>query len=211
MGAIAEQRIPEPRAYWCLRPDHPVEFPAADAGLENRACLGRWNTVVLKPAEYTPLTALAFAEICTEAGLPDGVVNIVTGAGETGAALVAHKDVDKIAFTGSTEVGKLIRTQTAGSGKKLSLELGGKSPSSCLKMPTSKLRLKAWWMPCGSTRARCAVQARRLLVQEGICAPLPRTFAQRRMDTLRMWVTPSTNPPTWGHLVDAVQLAARGV
>ena len=85
-------------------------------------------TVVLKPAEQTPLTALAFAEICVEAGLPPGVVNIVTGDGATGAALVAHDGVDKIAFTGSTEVGRAIRKATAGTGKKLTLELGGKSP-----------------------------------------------------------------------------------
>ena len=90
--------------------------------------LAAGNTVVLKPAEYTPLTALAFAGICVEAGLPAGVVNIVTGDGATGAALVAHGGVDKIAFTGSTEVGRAIRKATAGTGKKLSLELGGKSP-----------------------------------------------------------------------------------
>ena len=90
--------------------------------------LAAGNTVVLKPAEYTPLTALAFAEICVEVGLPPGIVNIVTGDGATGAALVAHGGVDKIAFTGSTEVGRLIRKTTAGTGKKLSLELGGKSP-----------------------------------------------------------------------------------
>ena len=86
------------------------------------------NTVVLKPAEFTPLTAMAFAEIVHEAGLPPGVVNLVNGHGETGAAIVDHPDVDKIAFTGSTEVGRIIRKATAGSGKKLSLELGGKSP-----------------------------------------------------------------------------------
>src|SRR5258707_5324426 len=90
--------------------------------------LATGNTVVLKPAEFTPLTALAFAEICKEAGLPDGVVNIVTGDGDTGAALVRHPGVDKIAFTGSTEVGRIIREATAGSDKKLSLELGGRSP-----------------------------------------------------------------------------------
>ena len=84
--------------------------------------------MVLKPAEYTPLTALAFAELCREAGLPDGVVNIVTGDGATGALIVEHRDIDKIAFTGSTEVGRLIRVATAGTAKKLSLELGGKSP-----------------------------------------------------------------------------------
>jgi succinate-semialdehyde dehydrogenase/glutarate-semialdehyde dehydrogenase len=90
--------------------------------------LAAGNTVVLKPAEYTPLTALFFAEISREAGLPRGVLNIVTGDGDTGAALVAHPGVDKIAFTGSTAVGRKIRAATAGTGKALTLELGGKSP-----------------------------------------------------------------------------------
>lgn len=90
--------------------------------------LAMGNTVVLKPATYTRLTALLFAEICAEAGLPPGVFNVVTGNGAFGSSLAAHPDVDKVAFTGSTEVGKVLRRLTAGSGKKLSLELGGKSP-----------------------------------------------------------------------------------
>ena len=106
----------------------PWNFPLLMLAWKIAPALACGNTVVLKPAEYTPLTALAFAEICVEAGLPPGVVNIVTGDGRTGAALVEHKGVDKIAFTGSTEVGRLIHRATAGSGKKLSLELGGKSP-----------------------------------------------------------------------------------
>ncbi len=106
----------------------PWNFPLLMLAWKVAPALACGNTVVLKPAEYTPLTALAFAEICLEAGLPPGVVNIVTGDGATGAALVAHEGVDKIAFTGSTEVGRLIRRATAGSGKRLSLELGGKSP-----------------------------------------------------------------------------------
>ena len=106
----------------------PWNFPLLMLAWKIAPALAAGNTVVLKPAEYTPLTALAFAEICVEAGLPPGVVNIVTGDGATGAALVAHEDVDKIAFTGSTEVGRAIRRATAGTGKKLSLELGGKSP-----------------------------------------------------------------------------------
>src|SRR6266513_967418 len=85
------------------------------------------NTVLLKPAEFTPLTALCLAELAQEAGLPAGVLNVVTGDGRTGELIVNHPDVDKIAFTGSTEVGRIIRKGTAGSGKKLSLELGGKS------------------------------------------------------------------------------------
>jgi aldehyde dehydrogenase (NAD+) len=106
----------------------PWNFPLLMLAWKIAPALACGNAVVLKPAEYTPLTALAFAQLCVEAGLPPGVVNIVTGDGTTGAALAAHRDVDKVAFTGSTEVGRLIRRATAGSGKKLSLELGGKSP-----------------------------------------------------------------------------------
>ena len=90
--------------------------------------LAMGNTVVLKPAETTSLTALLFAEICAQSGVPRGVVNIVTGDGDVGDMIVRHKDVHKIAFTGSTDVGRKIRQATAGSGKSLTLELGGKSP-----------------------------------------------------------------------------------
>jgi aldehyde dehydrogenase (NAD+) len=106
----------------------PWNFPLLMLAWKIAPALAAGNTVVLKPAEFTPLTAMAFAEIVDEIGLPPGVVNIVNGHGETGAAIVDHPDVDKIAFTGSTEVGRIIRKATAGSGKKLSLELGGKSP-----------------------------------------------------------------------------------
>jgi aldehyde dehydrogenase (NAD+) len=106
----------------------PWNFPLLMLAWKVAPALAAGNTVVLKPAEFTPLTALLFAEIAEEAGIPAGVLNIITGDGETGKALVEHADVDKIAFTGSTEVGRIIRKATAGSGKKLSLELGGKSP-----------------------------------------------------------------------------------
>jgi aldehyde dehydrogenase (NAD+) len=106
----------------------PWNFPLLMLAWKIAPALAAGNTVVLKPAEFTPLTALAFAEICQEAGLPAGVVNIVTGDGSTGEVLVKHPDVDKIAFTGSTEVGRAIRKATAQSHKRLSLELGGKSP-----------------------------------------------------------------------------------
>jgi aldehyde dehydrogenase (NAD+) len=105
----------------------PWNFPLLMAAWKLAPALATGNTVVLKPAETTPLTALKLAEIIDEAGFPPGVINIVTGYGDTGAALVNHSDVDKIAFTGSTAVGKLIQQATAGSGKKLTLELGGKS------------------------------------------------------------------------------------
>ncbi len=104
----------------------PWNFPMLMAAWKLAPALATGNTVVLKPAETTPLTALLLAEVIREAELPPGVVNIVTGAGQTGAALVAAP-VDKIAFTGSTEVGKLIRRATAGTGKRLTLELGGKA------------------------------------------------------------------------------------
>ena len=106
----------------------PWNFPLLMLAWKVAPALAAGNTVVLKPAEYTPLTALAFAEIAQEAGLPGGVLNIVTGDGTTGAAITGHKDIDKIAFTGSTDVGRVIRKQIAGSGKALTLELGGKSP-----------------------------------------------------------------------------------
>jgi len=106
----------------------PWNFPLLMLSWKIAPALAMGNTVVLKPAEYTPLTALLFAEICQNIGLPKGVVNIITGPGSTGAALVNHPDVQKIAFTGSTDVGKVIRKAIAGTGKKVSLELGGKSP-----------------------------------------------------------------------------------
>lgn len=105
----------------------PWNFPLLMAAWKLAPALACGNTVVLKPAETTPLTALKLAEIIEEAGLPPGVVNIVTGAGNTGAALVSHPEVNKIAFTGSTEIGKIIAHAVAGTGKKLTLELGGKS------------------------------------------------------------------------------------
>ena len=106
----------------------PWNFPLMMLSWKIAPAIAMGNTIVLKPAESTSLTALLFAEICEQIGLPNGVVNIITGHGKTGANIVNHKDVNKIAFTGSTEVGKIIRRATAGTGKKLSLELGGKSP-----------------------------------------------------------------------------------
>ncbi|RSM54207.1 betaine-aldehyde dehydrogenase [Amycolatopsis sp. WAC 01376] len=105
----------------------PWNFPLLMLAWKIAPALATGNTVVLKPAETTPLTALVFAEICQQAELPPGVVNILPGAGDIGAALVGHDDVDKVAFTGSTDVGKAIQRQVAGTAKKLTLELGGKA------------------------------------------------------------------------------------
>ena len=106
----------------------PWNFPLLMLAWKIAPAIAMGNTVVIKPAPYTPLSALLFAEVIAEAGLPPGVVNIVTGGDEAGASLVAHSDLDKVAFTGSTAVGRAIRRVTAGSGVKLTLELGGKSP-----------------------------------------------------------------------------------
>src|SRR5690348_3968681 len=106
----------------------PWNFPLLMVAWKVAPALAAGNTIVLKPAEFTPLTALCFAELAHEAGLPPGVLNVITGDGRAGKLLVDHPGVDKIAFTGSTEVGRQIRKATAGSGKKLTLELGGKSP-----------------------------------------------------------------------------------
>ncbi len=106
----------------------PWNFPLLMLAWKIAPAIAMGNTVVLKPASYTRLSALLFAEIVAEAGLPPGVINVVTGSSKAGSMIVGHEDVDKIAFTGSTDVGRILRRQTAGSGKKLSLELGGKSP-----------------------------------------------------------------------------------
>ncbi len=106
----------------------PWNFPLLMLAWKIAPAIAMGNTVVIKPAPYTPLSALLFAEVIAEAGLPPGVVNIVTGGDQAGASLVAHSDLDKVAFTGSTAVGRMIRRATAGAGVKLTLELGGKSP-----------------------------------------------------------------------------------
>jgi aldehyde dehydrogenase (NAD+) len=125
---LLETEFPGQQAAGVVGQIIPWNFPLLMLAWKIAPALAAGCTVVLKPAEFTPLTALLFAQLAHEAGIPAGVINIVTGDGATGAALVDHKGVDKLAFTGSTDVGRIIRKATAGSGKKLSLELGGKSP-----------------------------------------------------------------------------------
>lgn len=124
---LMDDELPDREALGVCGQIIPWNFPLLMLAWKIAPALAMGNTVVLKPAEYTSLSAMVFADICTQAGVPAGVVNIVTGDGDTGAALV-NAEVDKIAFTGSTAVGRIIREQTAGTGKALSLELGGKSP-----------------------------------------------------------------------------------
>ncbi len=184
----------------------PWNFPLLMLAWKVSPALAAGNTVVLKPAEYTPLTALLFAELSREAGLPKGVLNIVTGDGATGAALVDHPGVDKIAFTGSTAVGRKIRASTAGTGKALTLELGGKSPyivfdDADLDSAVEGL-VDAIWFNQG--QVCCA--GSRLLVQEGV-ADRFYTKLRRRMDGLRIG-DPLDKCIDVGAIVDPVQLAA---
>ncbi|TJV13926.1 MAG: aldehyde dehydrogenase family protein, partial [Mesorhizobium sp.] len=124
--------------------------------------------VVLKPAEFTPLTAILFAEICQRAGVPKGVVNIVQGGPEAGAAIVNHPGVQKIAFTGSSEVGKIIRKATAGSGKKISLELGGKSAFVVFEDADLDSAVEGLVDGIWFNQGQVCCAGSRLLVQEGI-------------------------------------------
>jgi aldehyde dehydrogenase (NAD+) len=163
----------------------PWNFPLLMLAWKIAPALAAGNTVVLKPAEFTPLTALAFAEICREVGLPAGVVNIVTGDGATGAALVAHPDVDKIAFTGSTEVGRLIRVATAGTGKKLSLELGGKSPFIVFEDADLDGAVEGVVDAIWFNQGQVCCAGSRLLVQEGIAEKFLAKL-RRRMEKLRV-------------------------
>lgn len=183
----------------------PWNFPLLMLAWKVAPALAAGNTIVLKPAEYTPLTALLFAELSREAGLPKGVLNILTGDGETGAALVAHPGVDKIAFTGSTAVGRKIRAATAGTGKALTLELGGKSPyivfdDADLDSAVEGL-VDAIWFNQG--QVCCA--GSRLLVQEGV-ADRFHAKLRRRMDGLRLG-DPLDKCIDVGAVVDPVQLA----
>ncbi len=182
----------------------PWNFPLLMLSWKVAPALAAGCTVVLKPAEFTPLSALLFAEIALEAGLPAGVLNIVTGDGETGKALVAHADVDKIAFTGSTEVGKSIRRSTAGTGKKLSLELGGKSPyivfdDADLDSVVEGV-VDAIWFNMG--QVCCA--GSRILVHESIHDVLE-TKLRARMETLRIG-DPLDKSVDVGAIVDKSQL-----
>lgn len=181
----------------------PWNFPLLMLAWKIAPALAAGNTVVFKPAEYTPLTALLFAELCQRAGVPAGVVNIVTGDGRVGEAIVNHPGIDKIAFTGSTEVGRLIRKSTAGSGKKLSLELGGKSPfivfdDADLDAAVEGLVDSIWF-----NQGQVCCAGSRLLVQESVYERFIKKV-KARMETLRVG-SPLDKSNDIGALVDPVQ------
>ncbi len=163
----------------------PWNFPLLMLAWKVAPALAAGNTVVLKPAEFTPLSALLFAELAHEAGLPPGVLNILTGDGKTGAAMVAHQDIDKIAFTGSTDVGKIIRRATAGSGKKLSLELGGKSPFIVYEDADLDSVVEGVVDAIWFNQGQVCCAGSRLLVQEGVHDVLMAKI-RARMEKLRV-------------------------
>jgi acyl-CoA reductase-like NAD-dependent aldehyde dehydrogenase len=147
--------------------------------------LATGNTVVLKPAETTPLTALLFAEVCRQADLPPGVVNIVTGAGDTGRAVVEHDDVDKVAFTGSTDVGRAIARAVAGTRKKLTLELGGKAANIVFDDAPIDQAVEGIVQGIFFNQGHVCCAGSRLLVQENIHDEVIASL-QRRIGTLRV-------------------------
>ncbi|WP_417603848.1 aldehyde dehydrogenase family protein [Primorskyibacter flagellatus] len=202
MAQLMEKTQPGREALGVCGQIIPWNFPLLMLSWKIAPALAMGNTVVLKPAEYTSLTALLFADICRQAGLPKGVVNIVTGDGDVGRMIV-DADVDKIAFTGSTEVGRAIREATAGSGKSLTLELGGKSPyivfeDADLDSAVEGL-VDAIWFNGG--QVCCA--GSRLLVQEGVSEDFYRRL-RRRMDGLRVG-DPLDKCIDIGAIVDPVQ------
>lgn len=181
----------------------PWNFPLLMLSWKIAPALAAGNTVVFKPAEFTSLTAMLFAELCVQAGVPAGVVNIVTGDGRVGSAIVNHPGVDKIAFTGSTEVGRLIRIATAGSGKKLSLELGGKSPfivfeDADLDGAVEGLVDSIWF-----NQGQVCCAGSRLLVQESVQERFLNKV-RARMQNLRLG-SPLDKSMDVGALVDPVQ------
>jgi aldehyde dehydrogenase (NAD+) len=182
----------------------PWNFPLLMLAWKIAPAIAAGNTAVLKPAEFTPLTALAFAEICQEIGLPNGVVNIVTGDGSTGEALVKHPGVDKIAFTGSTEVGRAIRTASAQSHKRLSLELGGKSPFVVFEDADLDSAVEGLVDGIWLNQGQVCCAGSRLLMQESIAEALMEKI-RSRMSTLRVG-SPLDKAIDIGAIVAPVQL-----
>lgn len=176
---------PNPRPLGVAGQVIPWNFPMLMLAWKVAPALATGNTVVLKPAETTPLTALLFAEVCQQADLPPGVVNIVTGAGETGRAVVEHGDVDKVAFTGSTEVGRSIARAVAGTRKKLTLELGGKAANIVFDDAPIDQAVEGIVQGIFFNQGHVCCAGSRLLVQENVHDEVIASL-QRRIGTLRV-------------------------
>ena len=201
---LMEKEMPDQQALGVTGQVIPWNFPLLMLAWKIAPAIAMGNSVVLKPAEYTSLSALLFAEICKEVGLPNGVVNIITGDGRVGEMLVTHKEIDKVAFTGSTEVGRKIRQSIAGQPKELTLELGGKSPyivfdDADLDSAVEGL-VDAIWFNQG--QVCCA--GSRLFVQEGV-AEIFHKKLKARMDKLRIG-DPMDKSIDVGAIVDPEQL-----
>ena len=177
MAQLMDSELPDREPVGVCGQVIPWNFPLLMLAWKVAPALAMGNTVVLKPAEYTSLTALLFADLCRQAGLPRGVVNIVTGDGAVGEMIVTHPDIDKVAFTGSTEVGRRIRQATAGSGKALTLELGGKSPYIVFEDADLDSAVEGLVDAIWFNQGQVCCAGSRLLVQEGI--------AERFHDKLR--------------------------
>ncbi|MBD3679620.1 MAG: aldehyde dehydrogenase family protein [Rhodobacteraceae bacterium] len=204
MAQLQEAELPDREALGVCGQIVPWNFPLLMLAWKIAPAIAMGNTVVLKPAEYTSLTALLFAEICTEAGLPKGVVNIVTGDGAVGEMIVGHPGIDKIAFTGSTEVGRKIRAATAGTGKALTLELGGKSPYIVFEDADLDSAVEGLVDAIWFNQGQVCCAGSRLIVQEGVAE---RFYAKlkARMDGLRIG-DPLDKCIDVGAVVDPVQL-----
>jgi aldehyde dehydrogenase (NAD+) len=181
----------------------PWNFPLLMLAWKIAPALAMGNTVVLKPAEYTPMTAMIFADLCSQAGVPPGVVNIVTGDGSTGAALV-DANVDKIAFTGSTSVGRQIQDTTAGSGKSLTLELGGKSPYIVFDDADIDSAIEGLVDAVWFNQGQVCCAGSRLLIHEAIADDFHNRL-KTRMDKLRIG-DPLDKSIDVGAIVDPIQL-----
>jgi len=182
---LLEREFPHYTAAGVVGQIIPWNFPLLMLAWKIAPALATGCTVVLKPAEFTSLTALLFAELCDQVGLPKGVVNIITGDGRTGELIVKHDDIDKIAFTGSTDVGRIIRVATAGSGKKLSLELGGKSPFIVFEDADLDSVVEGVVDAIWFNQGQVCCAGSRILVQEGVAAKLENKL-RARMETLRV-------------------------
>src|SRR5438445_2498425 len=183
----------------------PWNFPLLMLAWKIAPALAAGNTVVLKPAETTPLTAMLFADICMQAELPAGVVNILTGAGKTGSLLVAHPDVEKVAFTGSTEVGKLIQESVAGTGKRLTLELGGKAANIVFEDAPIDQAIEGIVNGIYFNQGHVCCAGSRLLVQESVYSDVLAAL-RRRLETLRLGDPLDKNTDV-GAINSAAQLA----
>ncbi len=204
MAQLMNEELPDRTALGVAGQIIPWNFPLLMLAWKVAPALAMGNTVVVKPAEYTSLTALLFAELAHEAGVPPGVLNIVTGDGAVGQLITEHGDIDKIAFTGSTEVGRVIRRATAGTGKALTLELGGKSPYIVFDDADIDSAIEGLVDAIWFNQGQVCCAGSRLLLHEGIAEDFTRRL-KARMDKLRVG-DPLDKCIDVGAVVDPVQL-----